>query len=145
MLGLQWLKQVFNPNTRRKAARSPRLLIMDGHNSHLNLRFINYADRNRILLAVLPPHSTQRLQPLDVGLFAPLATYYTQEVNTFLENSQGLTHFTKQLFWKLFHKAWKRAFTAKNVKSAWEATGVHPFNPKRVIATIRQEDTTPEP
>jgi hypothetical protein len=43
----------------------------------MNMRFINYYDQNHILLAILPPHLTYRLQPLDVGLFAPLAQYYT--------------------------------------------------------------------
>jgi len=145
VLGLQWLEHVFDHNTRRKAARSQRLLILDGHNSHVNLDFIDYADRNRILLAVLPPHSTHRLQPLDIGMFSPLATYYSQEVNEFLSNSGGLTHVTKRQFWAFFREAWKRAFTEKNVISAWEATGIHPFNPERVIAIITRNNTTPEP
>ena len=67
-LGIHWLQHVFDRATREKAGRNRRLLIVDGHNSHINLKFIDYADRNRILLAVLPPHSTHRLQPLDVGL-----------------------------------------------------------------------------
>ncbi|TKA61203.1 hypothetical protein B0A49_13293 [Cryomyces minteri] len=145
VLGLQWLEHVFDHNTRQKAARSRRLLIVDGHNSHLNLRFIDYADRNRILLAILPPHSTHRLQPLDVGLFAPLATYYTQGIDALLASSQGLVRTTKRQFWKLFCEAWERSFTEKNIQSAWEATGIYPFNPERVIATITRENTTPEP
>ena len=82
--GLHWLKRVFDRNTSEKAGRSRRLLIVDGHSSHINLKFIDYADRNRILLAVLPPHSTHRLQPLDVSVFSPLATYYTEEVDDLL-------------------------------------------------------------
>ncbi|TKA70467.1 hypothetical protein B0A49_11647 [Cryomyces minteri] len=78
-------------------------------------------------------------------MFSPLATYYSQEVDKFLSDGGGLTHTTKRQFWKLFHEAWKRAFTEKNVKSAWEAAGVHPFNPERVIAIITQKNTTPEP
>jgi len=35
------------------------------------------------LVAVYPPHSTHRLQPLDISLFAPLATRYSQELNQF--------------------------------------------------------------
>lgn len=52
---------------------------------------------------------------------------------------------TKRYFWKLFYEARGRAFTEKNIKSAWEATGIHPFNPERVKAIIMQKDTTPEP
>ena len=53
--------------------------------------FIDYADANRIILAVLPPHSTHRLQPLDIGMFSPLATYYSQAIDRLLVESQGLT------------------------------------------------------
>jgi hypothetical protein len=61
ILGFQWLKHIFDRCTKDKAARDRRLLLVDGHSSHVNLKFINYADTNRILLAVLPPHSTHRL------------------------------------------------------------------------------------
>jgi len=72
-LGMSWLKKIFDRNTRDKAGNSRRLLIVDGHSSHVNLKFIDYCDRNRIILAIFPPHSTHRLQPLDVGIFSPLA------------------------------------------------------------------------
>ncbi|TKA62392.1 hypothetical protein B0A49_13263 [Cryomyces minteri] len=78
-------------------------------------------------------------------MFSPLATYYSQEVDTFLSNSGGLTHITRRQFWAFFYEAWKRAFIDKNVKSAWEAAGIYPFNPERVIAIITQQNTTPEP
>jgi hypothetical protein len=64
----------------------------------MNLRFINYADKNRILLAILPPHLTHRLQPLDVGLFSPLSTYYSQQIDNILIESQGLVRLIKRDF-----------------------------------------------
>ena len=75
-MGLQWLERLFDRHTREKARRSRRLLIVDGHSSHVNLKFLDYADRNRIIILILPPHSTHHLQPLDVGLFSPLARAY---------------------------------------------------------------------
>jgi hypothetical protein len=141
-LGLQWLKHVFDRLT-RTTARDRRLLILDGHNSHINLEFINYADANRIILAVLPSHSTHRLQSLDVGLFSPLSTYYSQQINNLLMESQGLVRLTKRDFWPLFREAWKQAFTVTNVRNAWEATGIHPFNPEKVMATIVRPKSPP--
>jgi DDE superfamily endonuclease len=117
---------------------------MDGHNSHVNLPFINYVDANRILLAVFPPHSTHRLQPLDIGLFSPLATFYSQGIDRLLSESQGLTRITKRDFWPLFYEAWKKAFHIENVRSAWEAAGLHPLNSERVISTVRRPQTPPE-
>jgi hypothetical protein len=74
---LYWLEYIFDRHTKAKAGNYRRLFIVDGHNSHVNMRFINYCDQYRILLAILPPHSTHRLQLLDVSLFGPLAQYYT--------------------------------------------------------------------
>jgi DDE superfamily endonuclease len=45
-LGLQWLQKVFEPYTREKAGNRRRLLIVDGHSSHVNLKFIDWADRH---------------------------------------------------------------------------------------------------
>lgn len=135
-LGLHWLQRVFDQYTKQKAGRNYRLLILDGHNSHINLKFIDYADRNRILIAVLPPHSTHRLQPLDVGLFSALSAYYTQGCDQLMAIGHGLIHLTKRNFWLLFRDAWNQAFTAQNIESGWRATGLHPLNPDRVLSQI---------
>jgi hypothetical protein len=145
ILALKWLQRVFDQLTKEKtSSRDRRLLIVDGHNSHVNLPFIEYADANRILLAVFPPHSTHRLQPLDIGLFSPLATYYSQAIDKFLSESQGLVRLTKRDFWPLFYEAWQKAFHAKNVRNAWEAAGLYPLNPKRVISTVARQQTPPD-
>ena len=36
------------------------------------MQFIDYCDEHNILLAILPPHSTHRLQFLDVSVFSLL-------------------------------------------------------------------------
>jgi hypothetical protein len=97
-LRLQWLQKVFHLRTEKKAGNQRRLLIVDGHSSHVNLKFIKWADRHRILLIILPPHSTYRLQPLDVGLFQPLATAYSQQISKLMSESLGLVSMNKQLF-----------------------------------------------
>jgi hypothetical protein len=56
--GLDYLKQVFDSHTRAKAGRSKRLLIVDGHSSHVNIAFLEGCDRRRICVLVLPLHST---------------------------------------------------------------------------------------
>ena len=103
-LGYQWLTTVFNRETKQKArsGRDWRLLIIDGHGSHVNMRFLEWALQQRILVAVFPPHSTHRLQPLDVCLFSPLAVYYGQELNRYMYNCQGISTITKRDFFRLF-------------------------------------------
>jgi hypothetical protein len=100
-MSLAWLKQVFNRSTKAKAQSSYRLLILDGHGSHLTMDFIEYCDQNKILLAVYPPHSTHTLQALDVSMFKPLSTAYSNEVSVFMERSWELTSMSKRDFFLL--------------------------------------------
>jgi DDE superfamily endonuclease len=140
-LGGNWLVNVFDRHTRKKAKNRRRLLVVDGHSSHINMQFINSCDERRILLLVLPPHSTHRLQPLDVSCFSPLARYYTNELNKLTCNSLGHNEMSKRLFWKLFLPSWIAAFSPENVVSAWTKTGLFPFDPEVVLAQIAKPPT----
>jgi DDE superfamily endonuclease len=121
-LGLTWLR-LFDRHTKQKSSRR-RLLIVDGHSSHINWALISLADALRILILVLPPHTTHRLQPLDVGLFSPLSQAYSARLNAYTHGGLGWVTMTKRMFWPLFRDAWQASFTEKNVKKAFEKTGI---------------------
>ncbi|EUC27044.1 hypothetical protein COCCADRAFT_112719, partial [Bipolaris zeicola 26-R-13] len=135
-IGLAWLEQVFNRKTKEKAKRDWRLLLLDGHGSHVTPSFIDYCDAHRILLAVLPPHSSHRLQPLDVAVFGPLATAYGKELDKFLHRSQALLDMQKSDFLQLFWAAYTSAFTSDNILSSFAATGVLHATPKPHLANL---------
>jgi hypothetical protein len=97
------------------------------------MRFIKYCDKNRILLAIFPAHSTHTLQPLDVAIFGPLSTNYTKQLRAFINDSQGLTRLTKRDFFRLFWPTWEATFTTENILKAFRTTGLYPFNPDYVI------------
>jgi hypothetical protein len=102
-VSLVWLQSLFHKQTLDKAKRDSRLLILDGHGSHYTLSFLEWCRSNRILVAVSSPHTTHRLQPLDVGLFSPLASYYSQSADAHSRLSQGLASVTKRDFFKNFY------------------------------------------
>ena len=139
-VGVAWLKQVFDRETKGKARRSYRLLILDGYRSHISMEFIDYCDNNRILLGVFPPHATHSLQPLDVVMFKPLATAYTNELAHFMEASQGFTSITKRDFFRMFYAAWQLSVHEKNILCAFEATGLAPFNPDRILKRFTEKE-----
>jgi hypothetical protein len=89
-LGYAWLTNIFDRETKEKARRRWRLLILDGHGSHFTMKFIDYCDANRILLMTYPPHSTHSL-PLDVGIFSPLSTAYSKHLEEFLHKFMGIS------------------------------------------------------
>ena len=129
-VGQQWLETVFDCYTKAKAGQGYRLLLVDGHYSHVNLSFFDYADKYSIIVLVLPPHSTHRLQPLDVGLFSPLSRAYSNQ------HSDYFISMSKRLFYGFFKRAWEASFTPDNVESAWRATGIWPFNPKKLLLSV---------
>ena len=79
--GVQWLRRCFEPATREKAAREYRLLICDGHDSHITGEYIGHCMDNNIILMILPPHSSHMTQPLDVGVFGPMKKHMAAEID----------------------------------------------------------------
>jgi len=55
---LEWLRRYFEPVTREKADGKTRLLIYDGHESHITSAFIGHCMRHNVELMILPPHSS---------------------------------------------------------------------------------------
>ena len=53
-----------------------RLLLFDGHSSHVNIAFLEFCIENKIIPFCLPPHTTQHLQPLDVAIFSSYKHFY---------------------------------------------------------------------
>jgi hypothetical protein len=88
-VGLAWLEQVFDRCTNKKARheREWRLLIVDGHGSHLKEEFLSYCLTHKIYVSVFPPHSTHTLQPLDVVCFKPLSNAYSKRLASFTQRS----------------------------------------------------------
>ncbi|KAK1914113.1 hypothetical protein P3342_007359 [Pyrenophora teres f. teres] len=141
---LQDGNRVFDCETKEKAKRDYRMLILDGHGSHVTPDFINYCDSHRILLTIFPPHATHNLQPLDVVLFSPLAAAYSKELEDLLHRSQGLLNVQKSDFIRLFWAAYTSSFTVDNILSSFPATGVHPREPDVVLKRFKTPPPPPQ-
>lgn len=142
-LGLSWLSKLFEPITHKKAGNARRLLIMDGHSSHVNMRFINFCDVHGIILGILPPHSTHRLQPLDVGIFSPLSTAYSNQIDHMIQLSHGFSRVTKRNFWSMFRTAWKTALSFENIRSSFAATAIYPLGPEKILKQLKKKTPSP--
>ena len=73
---------MFKPYTREKAEDQPRLLIINGHGSHIRADFIAYCIENNINLLVMPPYCSHLLQPLDIGVFSAFKRAHANETDT---------------------------------------------------------------
>ena len=92
------------------------------------MSFIEWASNNNIIIIILPPHTTHRLQPLDVGLFQPLGTNYSIQLERFIANGYFKVSMTKATFFPCFKRAWDLAFTEENIQKAFAKPGIWPLN-----------------
>lgn len=111
------------------SAEKPVLLLLDGHKSHTkSLELIELARKNNVVILTFPPHTTHRLQPLDVAAMAPLSAYYEQEVKKWLFTHPGRCVTIYEVA-KLFKTAYIRAAVMETAIKGFSKTGICPFNP----------------
>lgn len=135
---LSWLGH-FDVNTKEHLRGKYRLLIVDGHTSHISYEFIKYCTDNDIVLACLPPHTTHVLQPLEVGIFSPLANAYKETISRralfgtrTIDNRQFLLYYQES-----------RACISQNIPGAWRGTGLLPYNPEKILEKYPRSITPP--
>ncbi|XP_053389486.1 uncharacterized protein LOC128552471 [Mercenaria mercenaria] len=86
------------------------LILYDGHKSHFSLTLTNWAKDYNVLLFVLPPHSSHITQPLDVGIFGPMKSYYYHECKSYMHSNPG-ENITRYEVAQLTAKPYARAFS----------------------------------
>jgi len=107
---------------------NPILLILDNHASHTSLEAITFCRLNFITMLGFPPHTTHKLQPLDVAFFGPLKSYYNQVCDNFMVSHAGHI-ITEALIGQLFGEAYSKAATLRTALNGFKACGIEPFNP----------------
>src|SRR6266480_866096 len=140
-ISLEWLKRVFDPQTKERANHQPRVLICDGFGTHETLEILEFVIANNIILCRLPSHTSHKLQPCDIAVFAPLKAAYRDQVDR-LERG-GVGTIGKQHFTYLYSPARERALTKRNILAGWKASGLYPSNPDKVIKDIPKPVTEP--
>ncbi|OCK76245.1 DDE-domain-containing protein [Lepidopterella palustris CBS 459.81] len=108
--------------------------------THETIKILEFCFENNILLCRLPSHTSHKLQPCDVGVFAPLKTAHRDQVERL--NQGGIDRVGKEHFTSLYKPAWDRAITKRNIIAGWAATSLFPFNPERVLRGIQKPPAT---
>ena len=66
-------------------------LILDNQQSHISIEAITFAKENGIVLLTIPPHTSNKLQPLDLTVFGPFKTFVSQGINDWMISNPGKT------------------------------------------------------
>jgi hypothetical protein len=129
-LALEWLDHVFLPHIITQCP-GQRLLIVDGHGSHVQADFIARCINHSTNLVVLPLHSSHHTQPLNILIFGPLKTHLSASTNRFMQYNKG--HIQKVDWIRLMAEACAAAMTERNVRAGWKATGDWPCSMERLV------------
>jgi len=76
IISFEWLKRIFDPETKERANKRLRVLICDGFGTHETLEILEFCFENNILLCRLPSYTSHKLQPCDVAPFVLLKVAY---------------------------------------------------------------------
>lgn len=111
----------------RCTVAEPILLLVDNHESHVSVTCVQYCKENGIILLSFAPHTTHRMQPLDVGVYGPFKNYCSIAFNDWMTSNPG-KRITLRNIAELTNRAYLRAFTASNIISSFRKPGIFPFN-----------------
>ena len=127
-ISVAWLQQVFHPDTCAAPSDSDqwRMLLVDGHGSHVSTEALEFCIQQKIILLCLP-HTKHWLQPIDLGVFAPLAITYKRLVQESTPVG-GAYSIDKVDFLKIYQEARAHAIRPEAIISAWEKAGLSPYN-----------------
>ncbi|KAL9567384.1 hypothetical protein ACKAV7_008459 [Fusarium commune] len=108
-IAVEWLKEVYLPQTQPEDESDARLVILDGHRSHVS--------------------------PLDNGVFNASKAAYRKELQklTSLTNSAPVD---KVNFIKAYAKAREVGMTKENILSGWRVTGNWPISRRKALAYL---------
>lgn len=112
----------------RNQNNQPILLIMDGHGSHCTNDMIDYgvAHDPPVHMFLFPPHTTHRLQPLDIGEFGIAQSLYLERSDLRTYQGNPITRATVILEWMSLRPQF---LTKKIIISSWKHTGNYPIDP----------------
>jgi hypothetical protein len=134
-LCLEWFKLCFDVETAKTQKGEYRMLLFDGHGSHVTRAVIEFCEQKKIILLCLPSHSTHILQPCDVGVFGPFGESYRKHLLAKTKWGAGYS-IDKIQFLEIPQLARADSINRANIVSSWRKTGLFPFNPEIVIGSI---------
>ncbi|RFN40377.1 hypothetical protein FIE12Z_13058 [Fusarium flagelliforme] len=136
---MRWFMDVFIPETKPENAGQWRLLVLDQHKSHITAELMKKAWLNKIWLSWLPSHSSHITQPLDVAVFSPLKTYYSQKTG-FWASYEATSPHQQQMFLQAYEIASMKALTSRNIMSGFSASGIYPLCVEKAIQALKPKE-----
>ena len=138
-LASDWL-HFFQKHTRDRAHGEQRLLLFDGHGSHLTWQFLDLCEQWNIIPFVFPPHTTHIVQPLDGSPFRALKQRSREKNNTVAQ--WGGDPRESRIFFREITGIQEQALKSRTIRKVFADRGIYPFNPGPVIERLNTAEIT---
>ena len=100
---------------------------MDNHDSHIGIDIIEMARANGLSIITFPPHTSHKLQPLDVTVYGPLMCHYQKAMDEWNLSHPGSRIAIYDLP-ECFGRAFFRDLSFDNIASGFRKSGIWPLN-----------------
>ena len=84
----QWLHHFSVINL---SEEDPAWIILDNHTSHISVPIITFCRENHIVLLIIPPHTSHKMQQLDLTFFGPLKASFNRQCEHHLLHFEKVT------------------------------------------------------
>lgn len=111
----------------QSSKENPTLLILDNHESHLAIDALDIAKENGVTMLTIPPHCSNRIQPLDVCVFKSFQAYYNAAVDSWMLHHPGIPLSIYDVA-GCVGTAFQRAMTPSNIISGFRKCGIFPYD-----------------
>ncbi|EMT73018.1 hypothetical protein FOC4_g10001867 [Fusarium odoratissimum] len=138
-----WFRDNFLPETAVEPGQW-RILILDGHKSHITVEIMYLAWINKVQLLYLPPHSSHATQPLDVGIFGILKRFFHEETEQYA-TFEARSPIQKRWFIRAYEIARLKALTSINIRHAFRGAGIYPVDINKPLKKVVKPSCPPLP
>nr|XP_018906716.1 PREDICTED: uncharacterized protein LOC109036800 [Bemisia tabaci] len=125
-LFLKWMK--FFILKSHASPESPVLLVLDNHGSHVNLDAVDLAKKSGVHMVTVPPHTTHKLQVLDVAVYKPFKNNFELAIDDFMKNPKNVGVRIAQKHVAGFVNIAYSGLTAQMAKNGFKKCGLYPLN-----------------
>lgn len=109
----------------------PVIVFIDGHKSHVSLTLSDFCADHQIELIALYPNSTHLTQPMDVGVFKPLNTSWTNQAKDWRIDHQ-YAKIEKKDVAPILERAINAIKYSDHLKNAFKKSGIFPFDVENI-------------
>ena len=97
---------------------------------------------NKIILMILPPHSSHLTQPLDVGVFGALKKVMAAKLEPLIRTR--VSWIQKVEWLSAFVQAHDSVFKPQNILGGFHSAGIFPFSPRKVLNRVSPSSPSPQ-